>query len=215
MGFHGISWEKVGGQRILSTILSILPLFWLDFENKRETNVLMQRSSTVDGGFAPWDGHDLQTISPIICVRNAVIRCSTIRHPDQRYWNLTGRRFCVRWPVSRVLFPLAREMAIPLGRSLPNASRDLPGRRPETAIAVPIWSCSRWGLPCRLRYRSRGALLPHPFNLARTNRRRFAFCCAFPGVASAGCYPAPCFRGVRTFLPASPLRARQSGHPAI
>src|SRR5438270_10639598 len=57
-------------------------------------------------------------------------------------------------------------MAIPLGHSLPSTSRDLPGRRPETAIAVPIWSCSRWGLPCRLRCRRRGALLPHHFNLA-------------------------------------------------
>src|ERR1700761_4179780 len=32
--------------------------------------------------------------------------------------------------------------------------------------AAPIRSCSRWGLPCRFRYRSRGALLPHPFTLA-------------------------------------------------
>ena len=33
--------------------------------------------------------------------------------------------------------------------------------------AAPIWSCSRWGLPCRSRCRSRGALLPHPFTLTR------------------------------------------------
>ena len=31
--------------------------------------------------------------------------------------------------------------------------------------AVPIRSCSRWGLPCRLRCRRRGALLPHHFTL--------------------------------------------------
>jgi hypothetical protein len=31
--------------------------------------------------------------------------------------------------------------------------------------AVPIRSCSRWGLPCRLRCRRRGALLPHRFTL--------------------------------------------------
>ena len=31
--------------------------------------------------------------------------------------------------------------------------------------------------------------------------RRFAFCGTFPGVAPAGRYPAPCFRGARTFLP--------------
>src|SRR5260221_1994998 len=34
--------------------------------------------------------------------------------------------------------------------------------------AVPIRSCSRWGLPCRLRCRKRGALLPHRFTLAST-----------------------------------------------
>ncbi len=33
--------------------------------------------------------------------------------------------------------------------------------------AAPIRSCSRWGLPCRPRCRGRGALLPHPFTLAR------------------------------------------------
>jgi hypothetical protein len=32
--------------------------------------------------------------------------------------------------------------------------------------AVPIRSCSRWGLPCRRRCRRRGALLPHRFTLA-------------------------------------------------
>ena len=31
--------------------------------------------------------------------------------------------------------------------------------------AVPIRFCSRWGLPCRLRCRRRGALLPHLFTL--------------------------------------------------
>jgi hypothetical protein len=31
--------------------------------------------------------------------------------------------------------------------------------------AAPIRSCSRWGLPCRLRHRRRGALLPHRFTL--------------------------------------------------
>ena len=34
--------------------------------------------------------------------------------------------------------------------------------------AAPIRFCSRWGLPCRSRCRSRGALLPHRFTLARS-----------------------------------------------
>ncbi len=64
-----------------------------------------------------------------------------------------------------------RWMAIHLGRPLPDASCDTPGRRREnlpagkTRRAVPTRSCSRWGLPCRPRRRGRGALLPHPFTL--------------------------------------------------
>ena len=71
-------------------------------------------------------------------------------------------------------------MAIHLGRSLPNASRDRPERRRERPArrrrhcrrppAAPTWSCSRWGFPCRRRCRQRGALLPHHFTLAA---RRF------------------------------------------
>jgi hypothetical protein len=64
---------------------------------------------------------------------------------------------------------------------------------------IPIWSCSRWGLPCHPCYHACGALLPHPFTLT-SSMRRFAFCGTIPGVAPAGCYPAPCLRGARTFL---------------
>jgi len=112
------------------------------------------------------------------------------------------------------------------------ASGNLPGRRAwhrpaalslaRTArYAVPIRFCSRWGLPCRLRCRSRGALLPHLFTLTRLRsfrcydvaslglpRRspkggggRFVLCGTFPGVAPAGRYPAPYVKGARTFLP--------------
>src|ERR1700759_1002467 len=93
--------------------------------------------------------------------------------------------------------------------------------RDRSACAVPIRSCSRWGLPCRLRCRKRGALLPHLFTLASPSqlallrrsrpeglsRRspkgvggRFVLCGTFPGVAPAGCYPAPHVDGARTFL---------------
>ncbi len=85
-----------------------------------------------------------------------------------------------RRPVSRVLSTpgLVRHGArttIPLGRASLRASRDQPGRRggnaPEDprfrkAPVAPIRSCSRWGLPCRFRCRSRGAPLPHRFTLA-------------------------------------------------
>jgi hypothetical protein len=82
-------------------------------------------------------------------------------------------------PVSRVLSARAkrpRVTAIPLRRRLPGALSNLPGRpdpdidpealpRRREPRAVPIRSCSRWGLPCRLRCRRRGALLPHRFTL--------------------------------------------------
>jgi len=75
-------------------------------------------------------------------------------------------------------------MAIHLGRRLRDASSNLPGRlirRYDWAAcavrAVPIRSCSRWGLPCRPCYQERGALLPHPFTLTRLRRRlRRAVC---------------------------------------
>src|SRR5476651_1514133 len=35
-------------------------------------------------------------------------------------------------------------------------------------VRFPIWSCSRWGLPCRGCCHPRGALLPHHFTLAGT-----------------------------------------------
>ena len=121
------------------------------------------------------------------------------------------RKGNARRPVSRVLSLREQGMTIHLGRSSPNASCGLPGRRRGNPPAqgrspmpvAPIRPSSRWGLPCRRRYRRRGALLPHPFTLTRlrrSERRRFAFCGTVPRVAPAGCYPAPCPHGARTFL---------------
>ena len=88
-------------------------------------------------------------------------------------------------PVSRVLYPAhpreggrAGRWPFVSGRPLPDASsqptRAAAGNsrgatRPRPA---PIRSCSRWGLPCHPRYRGRGALLPHPFTLARRQASR-------------------------------------------
>ena len=38
-------------------------------------------------------------------------------------------------------------------------------QRAGTSPRIPIWSCSKWGLPCRGMLPPRGALLPHPFTL--------------------------------------------------
>ena len=115
------------------------------------------------------------------------------------------------WPAAEA----ADVTAIHLGRRLPGASSNLPERlvrtNPETWLrTAPIRFCSRWGLPCRLRRRRRGALLPHRFTLAgfaapQAERKAggLLFCGTFPGVAPAGRYPAPFVRGARTFLPAA------------
>ncbi len=78
----------------------------------------------------------------------------------------------VRWPVSRVLSrPCGHERPFlwdgPCGP--PHATDPDGGRECPCAFrrTVPMWSCSRWGLPCRPCCQGRGALLPHRFALAR------------------------------------------------
>src|SRR3569623_538117 len=94
--------------------------------------------------------------------------------------------------------------------------RGVIARRRTVRYAIPIRSCSRWGLPCRRRCRKRGALLPHLFTLTAPSlrrARRFVLCGTFPEVAFAGRYPAPYVDGARTFLPCdlSILQERPSG----
>jgi len=44
----------------------------------------------------------------------------------------------------------------------------------------PIWSCSRWGLPCVHHHWWTGELLPRLFNLTCHEDRRYIFCGTFP-----------------------------------
>ena len=90
-----------------------------------------------------------------------------------RVQNLSPRRRNrVRRPVSRVLSPPGGGRWPFLWDARYRAPRATdPGDDAETPLpvarrAAPIWSCSRWGLPCRSRCRSRGGLLPHRFTLA-------------------------------------------------
>lgn len=173
-------------------------------------------------GIVAWSPANCDCASPC---RRAHSRAA-IRKPCRRCAKIGGaRRFCHRAPslyqptckpgsVGRDT-DVPRVTAIPLGRRSPGASSNLPGRQDpdrsrDCSRAVPIRSCSRWGLPCRRRCRRRGALLPHLFTLAATIRyvpRRFVLCGTVPeaspreGLGSAGRYPAPLIRGARTFLP--------------
>jgi len=126
----------------------------------------------------------------------------------------------VRWPVSRVLFRRSgddhssrRSVTGSLKQPTRVAVRipDLSGK-PDVP---PLFGFAPGGV-CRadpvagIAVRSYRTVSPLPAPLARN--RRSVFCGTFPGVAPAGRYPAPCFRGARTFLPRACARRRPSGH---
>ena len=86
-----------------------------------------------------------------------------------------------------------------------HTSRDLPGyaeTHPRLNFGHPyLVLLPALAMPL---YRTRGALLPHHFNLAGPyGLRRYDFCGAVPELP-AGRYPAPCFRGARIFLQKPP-----------
>jgi len=107
--------------------------------------------------------------------------------------------------------------SIHLGRTLPCGSSSQPGNltrrngmRGQVTLDSPIRPCSAWGLPCPLRFRRSGALLPHPFTLTPGRPGGGLLSAALslalprPGVTRrASC------RGVRTFL----RGASPSGRP--
>ena len=61
--------------------------------------------------------------------------------------------------------------------------------RRTSRVAVPIRSCSRCGLPCRFRCRTRGALLPHLFTLTTPTPRREKASGSFSVALSLGSPP--------------------------
>jgi hypothetical protein len=108
--------------------------------------------------------------------------------------------------------------AILLGRRLPGASSNLPGRQDPDTIPKP---CLRLRATLASR-RPYAVLLPvgfavppalpparcaltapfHPYRAPpEGGTRRSVLCGTVPGLAPAGCYPAPLVHGARTFLP--------------
>jgi hypothetical protein len=92
-------------------------------------------------------------------------------------------------------------------------------------VAVPIRSCSRCGLPCQLRCRSRGALLPHlftlafpPLSLSASEEGRVGGSGSFSVALSLGSPPPDVIRHRMSMEPglSSPaaFRLRESGRPA-
>ena len=87
------------------------------------------------------------------------------------------RKMASRWSpaVSRVLFPRSLPCAggghssgPPVAGRLKRPTQDLESTRatPAGCPAIPLRSCSRWGLPCPSRHRESGVLLPRRFTLA-------------------------------------------------
>ena len=140
-----------------------------------------------------------------------------------------------RRPVSRVLYPPARaggrrpflwdvrcrtpRATYPGGRcgSSPARRARRRGRRRPYLVLLPVG----FTVP-PLSPGARCALTApfHPYRVGAgatgtPGHGRFAFCGTFPGVAPAGRYPAPRFRGARTFLPpASGTRGRATVRPS-
>ena len=108
--------------------------------------------------------------------RSDRIACPAFPRAAEAWRSVTGKRTCQPackpgsvWRIA----PPRRPFLWGADRSVPRATNPgggedhagCPGLRPSIR-AAPIRSCSRWGLPCRLRCRTRGALLPHRFTLA-------------------------------------------------
>ena len=91
----------------------------------------------------------------------------------------------VRRPVSRVLSPFGGWLFLWDAHCWTPRATD-PGDGAETRVpvarrAAPIWSCSRWGLPCPSCHHEGGELLPRHFNLtAARSGWRCLFCGTFP-----------------------------------
>ncbi len=141
----------------------------------------------------------------------------SIRGRPPKKWGPVGDKRGSR-PVSRVL----SRTTIPLGRTSPYASSDLPGsgrgpRRAPCGACFPIWSCSRWGLPCRDCCQPRGALLPHRFTLttpALQQRSAVYFLLHFPWACAPQALPGTSPYGARTFLPDAEFPPCHGGCPA-
>src|SRR5450759_1611850 len=106
-----------------------------------------------------------------------------------------------RWSpiLSRVLFPRSLPCAggghssgPPVAGRLKRPTRNLESARatPASFPAIPLRSCSRWGLPCPSCHQEGGVLLPHRFTLAWSRgfpcAWRSIFCCTFLRVTSTG-----------------------------
>jgi len=138
-----------------------------------------------------------------------------------------ARKKSARRPVSRVLFPpeSGRWPFLWDARCrTPRATDPDGGAETRSALAglPPLLGLAPGGVcPAAAvaggAVRSYRTISPLPPAVLRRPGLAVCFCGTFPGVAPAGRYPAPCFRGARTFLSPLARRAaiRPSGGPKI
>src|ERR1700733_5182414 len=83
-----------------------------------------------------------------------------------------------------------------------------------TRVAVPIRFCSRCGLPCRFRCRTRGALLPHLFTLTSSGEEAVRSLWHFPWGRPRRTLSGTVCRWSPDFPPPQPFDHSGSGRPA-
>jgi hypothetical protein len=163
VGSHGIAWEDLGRQRN-----------WLLFGKNRSKISRLLRHLPATARF-----HSRQIyITKIFALRSCEQPCGAFRGKASASPGVVGQKrrrkgqtACkpgsVR-PKRRDDHSSGTHLTMRLTRPTRAARQErLRNNHVCDLAAAPIRSCSRWGLPCRPCCQGRGALLPHPFALAR------------------------------------------------
>ncbi len=150
-------------------------------------------------------------------------RLGAKRRPGERLPGAPDRRRYASRPVSRVRYG-ARESRARDGHSswtavagrLKQPTRATVRRRTcgSRELRAPLFGLAPGGA-CHAAHVAMGAVRSYrTVSPLPTRGRRSLLCGAFPGVAPAGHYPAPCLRGARTFLRLSGGRPADWQRPA-
>ena len=91
-------------------------------------------------------------------------------------------------------------MIIPLAPSLLTGSSSLPGDLGRAVRNISLFGLAPCGVLPAIRVATNAVRSYRTFSPLLAGGGRFVLCGTFPGVAPAGCYPAPHVDGARTFL---------------
>ena len=155
-------------------------------------------------------GHDLAAYTSEQSAMDVAALRIALRIPA---WSVYGVSYGTRFALTLMRDHPEGIKSVILDSVYPPVRTDPDGDPKDRSRAVPIWSCSRWGLPCHLCCQRRGALLPHHFNLAAGFRPVSGVISVALSLESppADVIRHRVLRGARTFLQSF----RTSSHPAI